>query len=418
MTADWIIDDLARSAPCGLLAMSDDGIVLAANAVFIGRTGRPEADVIGQYFVRLLTRGSRLYYEAHFEPLLRMHGEVSETVLHLARPGQEPQPVLVTATIDRSGLVPIIRTAVFDAATRVEYERDLRDARRAAEESLHRVTILERVASALTSATTSRAVEAALGEAASSATGTAATAQIADTSTPHSDTSGLETSMLTTPIVRADGTTGVLIWTFERAIEVDEPLDALFTALGQQAALVLDRVRLLDRIEHQAMHDELTGLPNRVHLRARLSEAVSAAHRHGTALSVLFLDLDGFKAINDTLGHPAGDTTLQVVAERFLGVVRAEDVVGRLGGDEFVVLCEHTDGDAAMVVAERLCEVTAEQLPGELSDAKLSASIGIVTARPTVDDTEPFTADQLVRLADEAMYEAKRGGHGIRTRHA
>jgi diguanylate cyclase (GGDEF)-like protein len=316
------------------------------------------------------------------------------------------------ASIDLSGEVPIIRTAVFDATTRVEYEQDLRAVRRTAEESLHRVTILERAASALTSATTSAAVEAVLGEAASNATGATAIARIVSAAEP-----GWEEHRLTMPIAGADGD-AALVWDFDRTVDADDHLEALFTALGQQAALVLDRVKLLDHIEHQAMHDELTGLPNRMFLRARLAEAVSAAHRHGTALSVLFLDLDGFKAINDTLGHPAGDTTLQVVADRFLGVVRTEDIVGRLGGDEFVVLCEQTDADAAMIVAERLVEVTAEPLPGRLRDARLSASIGLVTAQPTADGGEPFTLDHLVRLADEAMYEAKRGRHGIRTRRA
>jgi diguanylate cyclase (GGDEF)-like protein len=150
-------------------------------------------------------------------------------------------------------------------------------------------------------------------------------------------------------------------------------------------------------LAHQALHDPLTGLPNRALFSDRLRLALSRLGRTHTKLAVLFLDPDGFTAINDSLGHAAGDQFLVEVAQRLRGVLRGGDTAARLGGDEFVILCEDVAGTAeAQLIAERV----VEQVPG-------SVSVGIALA---TDGTEDPGA--LVRAADAAMYAVKRSGGG------
>jgi diguanylate cyclase (GGDEF)-like protein len=150
-------------------------------------------------------------------------------------------------------------------------------------------------------------------------------------------------------------------------------------------------------LAHQALHDPLTGLPNRALFSDRLRLALSRLRRHQTCLAVLFLDLDGFKAVNDSFGHPAGDQFLVEVAHRLRGMLRGGDTAARLGGDEFVVLCEDVAGLAEVrTIAER---VVAE-VPG-------GVSVGVAIA---VDGSEE--PDALVRTADAAMYVVKRSGGG------
>jgi diguanylate cyclase (GGDEF)-like protein len=159
----------------------------------------------------------------------------------------------------------------------------------------------------------------------------------------------------------------------------------------------VERKRIESALARRALHDPLTGLPNRALLSDRLRLALSRLRRTQTCLAVLFLDLDGFKAINDSLGHAAGDAFLIEVAERLRGVLRGGDTAARLGGDEFVVLCEDVAGvDETRGIAARV----VEQVPGRVS-------VGVALA---VDGTEDPGA--LVRAADAAMYVVKRAGGG------
>lgn len=160
--------------------------------------------------------------------------------------------------------------------------------------------------------------------------------------------------------------------------------------------------------EHEALHDALTGLPNRRALFNLLPLAVARAKRNQIALALLFLDLDGFKQINDTQGHDAGDTVLRVVASRLRDCIRQTDTAVRLGGDEFTVVLEnlrHGITDANHM-AEKILDVIQRPIPLGSMAVTISASIGIVLHEP--NDTN--TADQLVNRADAAMYEAKRAG--------
>ena len=181
------------------------------------------------------------------------------------------------------------------------------------------------------------------------------------------------------------------------------------TAEGAVLALsdVSEAVAASRRLDHAATHDALTGLPNRRLLQDRLEQALQRAARTGRAVAVLFVDLDRFKRINDSLGHGAGDAVLKRSAERLQQACRAQDTVARWGGDEFVILLEDLAGRAAVVpLAQKIVQVCIE--PMLLDDLELMCSASVGVALYPVDAAE---ADQVLARADAAMYGAKaRGG--------
>jgi diguanylate cyclase (GGDEF)-like protein len=158
-------------------------------------------------------------------------------------------------------------------------------------------------------------------------------------------------------------------------------------------------------LEHRAMHDALTKLPNRELLMDRLSVALARLGRQGTAVGVLFIDLDGFKEVNDLYGHDVGDELLVTVAERLRREVRDGDTVARFGGDEFVVLCEDLVRiEAAEPLAHRLAEAVAQQVSIGERMLSVNASIGVV-----VEQNPATSAEELVKRADSEMYRVKHG---------
>lgn len=168
------------------------------------------------------------------------------------------------------------------------------------------------------------------------------------------------------------------------------------------------------QLHHLAHHDSLTGLPNRTLLNLRLRHSVERSLRSGEICAVLFLDLDGFKAVNDRLGHHAGDELLRQVSARLRGRIRQNDTLARLGGDEFVIIME---GIAHQREAERLAAALIERVstPFELSDgnrAEIGASIGIAFCPEHGAD-----ATSLLRNADGALYDAKSAGRGVWRTH-
>lgn len=178
--------------------------------------------------------------------------------------------------------------------------------------------------------------------------------------------------------------------------------------LTRQLLVQHDLLDAKEQLHYQAFHDALTGLPNRQLVLDRAGQLLARARRDGLAVTALFLDIDGFKRINDNFGHAVGDKLLQAVAERLERVVRAGDTVGRLGGDEFVVLLDPALTDSPELVAERVLAVLSE--PVEIDGAShgaflISASIGIATRAHA-------SADELLRDADIALYEAKDAGKG------
>jgi len=160
------------------------------------------------------------------------------------------------------------------------------------------------------------------------------------------------------------------------------------------------------QMTHSAEHDFLTGLPNRMLLNDRISQAIVLASRHNRHVAVLFLDLDGFKHINDSLGHPVGDKLLQSIATRLVDCVRASDTVSRQGGDEFVVLLSEVElSEDAAITARRMLHAVSQPHSIDQHDLHVTTSIGV-----SVYPEDGLDAETLIKNADTAMYQAKESG--------
>ena len=210
---------------------------------------------------------------------------------------------------------------------------------------------------------------------------------------------------------RVVGRDGTEVWVRDEAYGMPDD-----TRSGRQVSQgllvdITDRKRLESKLIHDALHDPLTGLANRVLLRDHLERALARRSRTGGTIGLLFVDLDDFKRINDSYGHAAGDQILVRVAERLVGAVRAEDVVGRQSGDEFAVLLAHVrDADDAIASADRILGELRRPIMLGAHSIVVGGTIGVAVA------IEPrATAEDLLTHADAAMYAAKADGKG---RHA
>ena len=198
----------------------------------------------------------------------------------------------------------------------------------------------------------------------------------------------------------------------ERILRVARrPLGSRDDRLGLLYSLsdVTDARNIERRLRAQALHDELTGLPNRHLFLDRLEGARARHQRRGSrGTAVLFLDVDRLKVVNDTCGHLAGDALLREVARRLQSAVRATDTVGRLGGDEFAIICEDVGRDGAVAVADRILAALERPVTADGRDHAVGVSVGVALA-------PPYPFEDVVRRADEAMYAAKQsGGHRVR----
>ncbi|UKI08041.1 MULTISPECIES: GGDEF domain-containing protein [Variovorax] len=221
---------------------------------------------------------------------------------------------------------------------------------------------------------------------------------------------GLIMTWLLRPLLRAADqadrmTRGELALTPLRVVRNDE-IGHLTQAFNRLLAKLHDNQEALARLAH---HDTLTGLPNRKLLDDRLQQALVRARRHSHRVAVLYLDLDGFKTLNDTLGHEAGDQALREIAHRLQALVRQTDTVARIGGDEFVLLAADFEDPAeqsALALARRCIEAIAQPLQVAQSKTVIGASIGIALGNGGE------TPQDLLAAADKAMYRAKQNGRG------
>lgn len=193
--------------------------------------------------------------------------------------------------------------------------------------------------------------------------------------------------------MRADLATAAMLWDFFI-------IACVFVLV---AVLVCEISRLLEKERALVRTDALTGARNRMAFMNEVDQEILRALRHGQALSLIYIDLDDFKSINDRLGHREGDRLLQAVSETLLQTVRGIDSVARLGGDEFVVLLPNADSEAAAIVAPRLRDALLNRMLLDLWP--MTFSIGVLTC-----PIPPSSAEQLMHRADELMYRAKQGG--------
>jgi two-component system, cell cycle response regulator len=208
------------------------------------------------------------------------------------------------------------------------------------------------------------------------------------------------------PLVAADRILGTLVAGTRARGALGEDVLRMLEVLAIQAAQAVLRAQLFEQTERLATTDGLTSLANRRTFQARAEQALAQARRYGRACAVLITDIDHFKVVNDTYGHPAGDVVLRGVAQMLREQARDTDVVARYGGEEFAVVMPETDLRGAQVIAERLREaVAARSFHTELGPVRVTLSVGLA-ASPN-DGTE---MEALVQLADQCLYQAKRAG--------
>ncbi len=212
--------------------------------------------------------------------------------------------------------------------------------------------------------------------------------------------------------VKPDGTT---VWIHDRSTLVRDADGTPLFVQGVMFDITAQKEAEL-RMQHMAYHDPLTDLPNRAMFEEHLALALARAERSGASVAVLFMDLDGFKDVNDQLGHAAGDDLLRIVAQRLMEATRATDLLARLGGDEFLVLLADLPDERGPsptgvleVVSNRITSRVAEPIPLRGQTVMTSISIGAAMC-----PDEARTADDLMRIADAAMYAHKRRGDGAR----
>ena len=208
------------------------------------------------------------------------------------------------------------------------------------------------------------------------------------------------------PIRSGPEVLGVIEFYSRRGDTLDDAMLRTVATIGAQVSEFLRRRHAEEALAHQALHDGLTGLPNRALLLDRLGHALDRARRDDSAVAVLAVDVDNFKVINDSLGHEAGNQLLVDMAGRIQTAVRKADTVARFGGDEFVVLCEQAGEEGAVQLAERIAAEARRPLVTDGQELMVTTSIGIAVA------AQGRTPESVLRDADAAMYRAKERGRG------
>jgi len=446
---DW--RELYDQAACGLLLIDPTGVIVRTNSVFCRLTGFDNDQVVGKPFRRFLTTGAQLFLETRLMPVLGLAGDAIEAALDLHRSDGSVMPTLVNVVraLSPTGSVDYLHVAVFDATTRHSYEHDLLLARRAAESSEFRVRVLQDASDAFAKCRSEEELAEALAAAACTASAAFAAAVMLITpdglrlaggvhpvdvaawpierevaasaaqvvingTTTHSRSEELARAMrearvasaTVVPLSLEGRVIGTLTCFFGRDRLFDEADLELQAALGRQAVETVTRIGLQRALEDQARRDPLTGLANRARLQGHLEDLIER-RAEAAPISVVFLDLDGFKLVNDQLGHLAGDSVLREVAARLSQMAGPGHLVGRFGGDEFVVVCEQTHPSEVLELAERIRQSIAEEISGIPKSLSVTASIGIAAVAAAVG---PITADRLFTAADAAMYRAKEQG--------
>ncbi|MDR5698580.1 sensor domain-containing diguanylate cyclase [Agromyces aerolatus] len=448
------------AVPCGLLLTDADDVVTRVNATFLEWTGHQHADVVGTAFHDLLDAGSQAYYGTWFGDQVRAQSELRAISLRLTRADGTSMPILVNATVGvADDGTEEVRLAVFDGTSREEFEREMLNAKREAEASASSVRILQEAATRFLAARTEDQVAMVLAEvtrAGLAASDAAVVAYEPDGSSyrmlngehlrdllravrasrPEGPRALRPDEMVVIPdleeafsrsdelgellraqraaafsaiaITDGDELLGAVACLYGRPREFGENEVELHRALAKQAGLAFSHVWLQGRMRELASVDQLTQVATRVAIDEIAENAFAAAKDTDSHLSLIFLDLDGFKAINDRFGHRMGDRVLAVSAKRIRDSVRAEDRIGRFGGDEFLIVCEHTDGAGALIIAERIASAVRESIEGLPAGFHVTASIGIATHRP--GETRYTSAEAMTGGADFAMYASKRNG--------
>jgi diguanylate cyclase (GGDEF)-like protein/PAS domain S-box-containing protein len=457
------LEQLYERAPFGYLITDADDVLVRVNQTMTEWGGFDAQQLLGRPFRDLLPSGSQLLYETRHLPMLRLQGFVHEVSLQMTKADGSLLPVLVNATsvLDADGAVIEVRIGVLDASNRTSYEKELLATQRTAKNLADRVSVLQDASAAFSGNSTETQIAHTLASilegalVASSACVALVDAsgrlevvagnnplagrilpdrQLLGTAVLESEkpvvvgvterdaaayptvVSALREARLQTiavfPIMSDATPIGVAAAFFGRERSLAESETAVVLAVARQASQVLTRSRAQEQLAYAAQHDQLTGLANRASLRDSITRALASASRQTRPISIMFIDLDGFKPVNDRLGHHVGDAILREVATRLTASVRATELVGRHGGDEFVVVCDDTGSDDAAAIADRIHEAIRRPF-ADAPGFEISASVGIASHEAS---DGPISTDDLIGAADAAMYESKRLGRDRSTR--
>jgi diguanylate cyclase (GGDEF)-like protein/PAS domain S-box-containing protein len=456
-------ETLYQKAPFGYLVTDRDDVVTRVNATLLDWIGVEARQLLGRQFSALLAPGSQLLYETRHLPVLRLQGFSREVLLQLVKGDGSYLHVLINAAhVEVDGDTPSeVRIGVLDASSRVNYERELLATQRSAEGLATRVSVLQNASVAFAASGSEAEIAETLSTILEDALAAASTCvavlrdsgdleviagvNLLDGLIPDDDKLLGETVLASeAPVVVSTGDAdrerfpsvvaaliearlqtvavfpimndatplGVAAAFFGRERSFPASDVEVVLSVARQANQVLTRMRAQEQLAYAALHDQLTGLANRAQIRDTISSGLLAAAEGSHPFSVMFVDLDGFKAVNDQLGHHVGDSILREVAGRLTASVRGSDIVGRYGGDEFVVICADTTGhDAAAISARIHREIRAPFATAE--GFAISASIGIAVCEPSSSE---ISTDHLITVADAAMYESKRLGRDRTTR--
>jgi len=402
------IRDLYDLAPCGYHSLDAAGVFVHVNATMANWLGRKPEDLVGSaQLVDFLDERSCAIFRSNF-PLLKASGKLEGVELTLlALPGEPSRHVRasVTAVNDADGSFLMSRSVTQDitaqVAARDEVDRLVREQTAMLDNEIVGMAKLK----GRRALWKNRALDRIFGYAPEELEGASSRLLYAD------DESFEKVGREAYPVL-AQGQhfrtqlqmrrkNGELIWIDLSGVSLSE--EVTFWTMVDITAMKQAQMQ----IEHIAFHDALTGLPNRLLLADRLRQAALAADRSGTIVAVCYLDLDGFKQINDSLGHDAGDALLVEISRRLQGTLRNNDTAGRMGGDEFVIVLTLLSDEAEVrTILQRL--VASLESPVVLTNGlvvRVGASVG-VSLSPR-DGTEPST---LLTKADQAMLRAKRAG--------
>ncbi|MFZ4286574.1 diguanylate cyclase domain-containing protein [Variovorax sp. HJSM1_2] len=407
------IRDLYDNAPCGYYSLDADGYFLHVNTTVASWLGCTPQALIGQRQIsEFLTDEGRAQFKRLF-PQVKANQAVSGLVLDLVAPGMPARQVSLSATAvtDAQGAFLMTRTVIYDItelkATKERLQHVLREQQLMLDNELIGIVKLrdQKVV------WRNQAMQTIFGYAPQDVEGASLMQFHVNEEAYHTLRARALTALRAGERFRAQFQVrhklGHLIWVDAHGVMLDHALEESMWMLADITPLKASQ----ERVEHMAFHDALTGLPNRSSLVSRITPAMAMATRYHQRLGLCYLDLDGFKQVNDVHGHAAGDELLKTMAQRLQATVRGNDTVCRLGGDEFVILLAHLESaDEHLTVLRRV--VALIESPVQLSngiEVAVSASIGVAFYPEHGQDLQ-----SLLGNADQAMYAAKKTDERVR----